>query len=304
MSSSQPQLTCTQNFLRDPRLVRYLLNASTIGPSDLVYEIGPGKGAITTALARRCARLIAVEKDPCLAQRLKSRLTGVGNVEVLEADFLDVPLPDSRYKLFANVPFNITAAVVSKLDSTCRPPEDSYLVVQREAAERFLGKPVGTLYAALLHPHLEPSVLYRFFRSDFTPIPGVDVVMLRLAKRGPPLVPHALQQDYRDFVTYCFTSRHRTLRGTMVDLLGSHLANQILSPLGLGRDLSPSEIPVEQWLILWGGFHLLSGTRARRQVEGAERRLRQQQERLSKMHRTRSTRRRRFEGNRPADTAL
>ncbi len=304
MSSSQRQLTYSQNFLRDPRLVRYLLNASSVGPSDLVYEIGAGQGIITRVLAARCSRLIAVEKDARLADRLRARLSTVPNLEMLKGDFLDVELPEEPYKVFANVPFTITSAVISKLASAPVLPEDSYLVVQREAAERFLGRPVGTLYASLLHPHLEPSVLYRFERSDFVPAPRVDVVMLRLRKRGPPLVPAAVHQEYRDFVTYCFTSRHRTLRGTLAALLGGRGAGQILSVLGLGPEARPSTLCVKQWPALWSGFHLLGGAGARREVAGAERRLRRQQEGLSKMHRSRSSTQRYIRASGPADGAL
>ena len=304
---STPQLenlVYSQNFLRDQRLVRYLLDASSIGPADLVYEIGPGKGAITAALAGRCRRLIAVEKDPRLAEGLRHRLANVANVEIVRADFLDVPLPDGPYKLFANVPFNITAAIITKLASAPCPPEDCYLVVQREAAERFLGGPMGTLYAALLHPYLEASVLYWFARSDFSPAPGVDVVMLCLCKRGPPLVPGARQQEYRDFVTYCCTSRHSTLRGTMGALLDGRRTNQLLSPLGIGSDMPPSAVPMEHRPALWSGFHLLAGADAQRQVAGAERRLRQQQSGLKKLHRTRSARSRYADASRSANVGF
>jgi 23S rRNA (adenine-N6)-dimethyltransferase len=304
--SSPPieNLVYSQNFLRDQRLVRYLLDASSIVPADLVYEIGPGKGAITAALAGRCGRVIAVEKDLRLAEGLRHRLAAVANVEILGADFLDVPLPDEPYKLFANVPFNITAAIITKLASAPRPPEDCYLVVQRDAAERFLGRPTGTLYAALLHPCLQASVLYRFARSDFSPAPGVDVVMLRLCKRGPPLVPPARQQDYRDFVTYCFTSRHRTLRGTLGALLDGRRASQLLSPLGIESDLPPSAVPMEHWPALWSGFHLLAGAGAQREVTGAERRLRRQQAGLKKLHRTRAAKNRYMDVSRSLDVAL
>ncbi len=304
MSASQKQFTYSQNFLRDPRLVRYLLHASSIAPSDLVYEIGPGKGIITEVLAETCRRLIAVEKDVRLANGLQARLGLVPNLDILPGDFLDVELPQGAYKVFANVPFTVTSAVISKLASAQVLPDDSYLIVQREAAERFLGRPVGTLYAALLYPHFDPSVLYRFDRSDFAPTPGVDIVMLRLRKRGPPLVPPAVDQDYRDFVSYCFTSRHRTLRGTLGTLLGGRTAGRILFPLGLGPEARPSTVCVEQWTTLWSGFHLLSGPDARREVAGAERLLRLQQEGLSKLHRTRASSKQHLHRGRPTDAAL
>jgi len=66
----------SQNFLHDRRLVGRLLARSSIGPDDVVYEIGPGRGIITEALAARCRRVVAVEKDPLLAARLQRRFAG------------------------------------------------------------------------------------------------------------------------------------------------------------------------------------------------------------------------------------
>src|SRR5215510_1463281 len=80
------------------------------------------------------------------------------------------------------------AAIVSRLTAASNPPRDAYLVVQREAAERFVGKPRPTLVAALLMPWFEASIVHRFRATDFAPAPRVDVVMLRLHKRGPPFV--------------------------------------------------------------------------------------------------------------------
>ena len=96
-----------------------------------------------------------------------------------------LPFPRRPYKVFANIPFNATAAIVNRLTQACHPPEDSYLVVRAEAAERFTGQPRGTLISTLLKPWFEPTLVHRFDRTDFDPPPRVDAVMLRLQKRGP-----------------------------------------------------------------------------------------------------------------------
>ncbi len=90
--------------------------------------------------------------------------------------------------MFASIPFNITTAIVTRLTTASCPPDDTYLVVQREAANKFLGKPRESLYAVLLKPWFELDIVHLFRRSDFVPTPHVDVVMLRLRKRGPFIV--------------------------------------------------------------------------------------------------------------------
>src|SRR5918911_1689083 len=99
------QIRLAQNFLRSPKLVRRLVRMSTIGPSDTVYEIGSGNGIITAALARVAKRVIAIEKDPDLVQRLRERFRLFDNVEIVEKDFLAYSFRTrSEYKIFANIP--------------------------------------------------------------------------------------------------------------------------------------------------------------------------------------------------------
>ena len=187
-ASIRQSVLYSQNFLKDPRLVASLLDRSQMERKDIVYEIGPGKGVITEQLARRYQQVIAIEKDPRLAELLREQFSGRPNVTIYAGDFLTYPLPRQRYKVFANIPFNITSAIVTRLTTAAHPPEDAHLIMQKEAAEMFLGEPRASLRSLLLKPWFSLEITHRFQRRDFTPAPRVDVVMLRLRKRGPPLV--------------------------------------------------------------------------------------------------------------------
>src|SRR4030095_3532837 len=124
METRQPRTIClAQHFLRSSALVQQLIRMSTIGPYDKVYEIGPGNGIITAELAGIAGRVIAIEKDPELACRLRERFRALENVEIVQKDFLAysfhtrfgngatssaVGEQSSNHKLFANIPYNIT----------------------------------------------------------------------------------------------------------------------------------------------------------------------------------------------------
>ena len=281
-----------QVFLRDPSLVDRLLSRSSIGPDDLVYEIGAGQGVITARLAVRCRQVIAVEHDPRLIGPLRRRLAALPNVALYQADFLAFPLPETPYKVFANPPFNRTSAIVTRLTAGSSTPEDAYLAMQREAADRFLGEPIGTLYAALLRPWFEPTVVRRFHRTDFAPAPRVDVVMLRLRKRGPPLLAPADEQAYRDFVVYCFTAWRPALADTLAALLGPRRGKEVLHGAGVAPAAGPAGVRCAQWLDVYARFRQLGDERAWVVVAGAEQQLREQQAGLRKVHRTLSPGRR------------
>jgi len=191
---SRETLWRTQNFLRDPRLIERLVAIARVTQRDVVYDLGAGRGALTASLARHAGRVIAIEMDEAVAAQLRRRLRDRPNVVVREADILTHRLPQSEYLVFANPPFDITAELVRRLTSADVPPRDAYLVLQREAAQRFIGRPRMTLAALLIAPWFSLNVLHSFHRSDFSPAPSVDAVFVRLHKRGPPLVAESEAQ--------------------------------------------------------------------------------------------------------------
>jgi len=272
--------------LRDPQLVKHLLDLSSVNSADLVYEIGPGTGVITDQLARRCRQVVAIERDGALAARLRSRYAPLDHIAIHTGDFLRFPLPEQPYKVFANIPFNITHDIVTKLTDAANPPQDAYLIMQREAAGKFCGIPREYLYAVLLKPWFEPDILYHFRRDDFAPAPHVDVVMLRMRKRGPPLIAPHERQLFRDFAVYGFVTRRPTLDHILRDILTHHQRQHAQRLYGIDLHATPSAISFPQWLHLFRHFLRVATPQARQIIDGSERRLREQQTHIHKVHRT------------------
>lgn len=280
----------SQNFLKDPCLVASLLDICSIDGEDVVYEIGPGKGVITQQLALRYKQVVAIEKDPRLATLLLQQFADSPNVTIYQGDFLHYPLPRHPYKVFANIPFNITTAIVARLTATEHPPEDAYLTMQKEAAEMFLGKPRESLRTILLKPWFEMTIVHHFKRRDFIPAPRIDVVMLRLRKRGPPLVHSADRQHFRGFVTHIFTAWQPALESTLKSLFSRQQLKYIRRELDIELDVTPTSLPFEQWLNLFEYFKTAGNKQAWQAILGSEKRLIQQQNELQKIHRTRRSR--------------
>lgn len=283
----QRSILYSQNFLQSRRLVDRLLDKCAIGPADVVYEIGPGKGIITERLARRCRQVIAIEKDPLLVAALRPQFARIANIRLHEGDFLEYRLPGDQYKVFASIPFNITSAIVTRLTSAPVPPDDTYLIMQKEAAERFLGAPRSSLAGMLLQSSFELELLHRFRRNDFMPAPLVDVVMLRLCKRGPPLLSRKEMPLFRDFVVYGFTTPRPSLRTVFKGIFTSRQCKLLGNDLDIDFDTTPTALCFEQWLRLFDGFTRVANEQAMQTILGSEMRLRRQQAKLEKCHRTR-----------------
>lgn len=280
----------SQNFLKDPLLIASLLDRFDLGHDSVVYEIGPGEGIITEQLALRHKQVVAIEKDPRLARLLMRKFGDWPNVTIYSGDFLRHRLPRIPFKVFANIPFNSTAAIVTRLTTAERPPDDAYLAMQKEAAEMFLGKPRESLRTILLKPWFETDIVHRFHRWDFVPAPRVDVVMLRLRKRGPPLVNNTDRQDFRDFVVYTFTRWQPTGRNPLNVFFTGRQRRFIARELGINPDAHPASLSIDQWLSLFKQLKMVENVRALQAISGSERCLLQQQRKLQKIHRTRSAR--------------
>lgn len=284
--SRQRRIAYSQNFLHNPRLVRQLVAQSSLGADDLALEIGPGDGAITSALVDTCRHVIAVEKDVRQVERLGKRFGQDARLTLFGGDFLDFPLPASRYKVFASIPYNATAAIVGKLTTGTAPPDDAYLVMQREAANRFMGTPSETLVGLQLKPWFEPSVVFAFKRTDFRPAPAVDSVLLRIERRPRPSIESSQRSMYQDFVVTMFTAWKATVRQAAKAAFPADVVAALDRSVGRALDQRPSAVGLETWIAAFQALLDLDDPRVWRAIAGASEKLEREQAGLAKPRRT------------------
>ena len=173
----------SQHFLRSPRLALMLIGHSNIKKRDVVLEIGAGSGVITSALARRCAKVVAVEADAKTAELLRRNLAkqGLDNVEVVQQDFLEFDLErlPNGYKVFANPPFHLSSKIVHKLIEAKNPPKSFYLILQKQFALKLIATErhyTSQLGYELLETYTT-KIRYPLKPTDFTPPPAVPCVL-------------------------------------------------------------------------------------------------------------------------------
>lgn len=255
------RILLAQNFLRSPKLVHRLVGMSTIGPCDTVYEIGPGNGIITTALARIARRVIAIEKDPELVRRLRERFCLVDNVEIVEQDFLNYSFPARcgvgvlpEYKIFANIPYNNTAQILRKVLDERSKLCEAYLIMQKEPAKKVSGSPRETLLSIMVKPFFEIRILSHLRRTDFLPAPDVDSVLLSITRRRPPLLATQDVALYRDFVRYGFGRWKPNLKLAFKNVFTYKQWKRLARELDFPINATPTDLSLEQWLGLYHGF--------------------------------------------------
>jgi 16S rRNA A1518/A1519 N6-dimethyltransferase RsmA/KsgA/DIM1 with predicted DNA glycosylase/AP lyase activity len=257
------QICLAQNFLRSSKLVHGLVRMSAIGPSDTVYEIGPGKGIITAALASVAGQVIAIEKDPELVRRLRERFRLFDNVEIVKKDFLAYSFRtgshkgQSRtldYKIFASIPYNRTAQMLRKILYDQSNLSEGYLIMQKEAAKKVSGFPRETLVSILAKPFFEFQILSHLRRTDFWPVPNVDSVLLSIKRRTRPLIEMQDVVSYRDFVQYGFGRWKPNLRLAFKNVFTYKQWKCLARNLDFPLHATPTELSFEQWLGLYHAF--------------------------------------------------
>ncbi len=181
-----------QHFLVDENILGVIGRLAELDEEDVVLEVGPGLGVLTTYLADRVAQVYAVELDTSLGPQLVERLAGRPNVELRFGDALELDLTDvapGAGKLVANLPYNIaTPLVVESLDGL--PEIDLWCVmVQREVADRFFAVTSTKAYGAvsvLIQLVAERTGFHAVSRNVFRPRPNVESAIVAFRRTGLP----------------------------------------------------------------------------------------------------------------------
>lgn len=279
-------LTNSQNFLKSPTLVAELINRSNITSDDTVVDIGAGKGIITRHLAKVCKHVISVEKDPSLFDMLKKEFEQNQKVELICNNILSVRLPKYPYKVFSNIPFDKTSEIFFKLFFEEARPKEAFLVMQKEAALRFMGQGEGTLLSLLLKPFYDLKISYDFSTSDFYPEPSVDSVLLQVTELEKPLLDLSFLGDYRDFISYVVNQQKPTLKLRLNKILTSTQFYKLIRSLSISETANTKDVTLNQWLSLFKYYYTGVDYSKKMLVKGSFDKFRHSRENQDKVTRT------------------
>jgi 23S rRNA (adenine-N6)-dimethyltransferase len=241
-----------QHFLAGAWLAAELVEQAGVGADDLVVEIGAGTGVLTEALARRAGRVVAVEYDPRLAERARARLAGFGNVRVVTADALALPMPRRPFRVVANPPFGSTTAILRRLLGDPRTRlERADLVLQEQAARRYTSRRPGNPETIAWGAAYDLTTGRRLGPSCFRPQPRVGATMLVARRRRPPLVPAGGTRRFAILVGEAYRHPGLPLRRGLVPPFTYRQLRGLARELGFPLDARPADLDAVQWAGLY-----------------------------------------------------
>jgi len=217
----RPRKRFGQNFLTDRNVLFRIIGTAGILPGEPVLEIGPGRGALTRLLAAAAGRVVAVEVDRDLAAHLTAEFASDQRVEIVTADVLDCDLAEllgtrhpGRWRVVANLPYNISSQVLFRLLDTMPLFSGLTLMLQKEVAERIASGPEGKEYGILsvfCLLHCDVSLAFTVKPGSFFPVPKVSSAILQLAPLPVPRFDVGDEMFFRRLVKSAFGNRRKTL---------------------------------------------------------------------------------------------
>jgi 16S rRNA (adenine1518-N6/adenine1519-N6)-dimethyltransferase len=261
---SRPRKRFAQHWLNSPEILHKIVAAAELRSDDQVLEIGPGTGNLTEMLLPWVRSLIAVEIDRDLCRKLRHKFKHKDNFELIEADLLEIPLPEAPNKVVANIPYNITSPILHKLLGKIYQPVAQFdrivLLVQKEIGDRLTATPDTKAYNAL-------SIRTQYLADceyicdvppkAFTPPPKVSSAVVSIMPRSPVL-PAQNPKLLDTLISLGFATRRKMLHNNLQSVIDRGRLLPIFEALGIDPKCRAENLSIGDWVKLSDAIALIS----------------------------------------------
>lgn len=246
-----PRKRFGQNFLTDQQVLSDIIQSIAAKPDDLMVEIGPGQGAMTSLLLDCVNELHVVELDRDLVQLLEKkfhhRQLKIHSGDALKFDFSLLAQPDKQLRVVGNLPYNISTPLLFHLADYVDCIIDQHFMLQKEVVQRMVAAPGSKEYGRLsvmLQWRYQMDLLFIVPPTAFDPSPKVESAIVRMLPLSEPLDcdQHKLEQ----VVTKAFSQRRKVIRNCMA---GMFTENDLINA-GIDPQTRPETVALAQYVNL------------------------------------------------------
>lgn len=250
-----------QNFLKSQAALHMMCTAGEVKKGDTVLEIGPGKGALTRKLLDAGAHVIAIEKDrdllPILEETFKQDIEK-GGLTLISGDILEFDPKlhgciEHAYKIIANIPYNITGAIIKKFLSEVIQPQTMVLLVQKEVAERIVARDgKESILSLSVKVYGNPRYMMKVAKRFFNPAPKVDSAIIAITEISKKKVSGKVHEElFFQYIKAGFAHKRKVLRKNLLDagLTQTHI-DTVFTQCGLTPDIRAEDLSYDMWMKL------------------------------------------------------
>lgn len=254
-----------QHFLRDQTVLKKIIRHISPHKTDLIIEIGAGRGALTFPLTGKAGKVIAIEKDPSLIRLLLKK--SIPNMTLLEEDVLKVNFHElirreqnlkDNVKLVGNLPYSLSSPLLFKVLQEKESLSECIFLLQKEVAERISAQPGTKKYAPLsILFQIDFSAKLHFIVKPecFSPPPKVDSALVSLKKRDKPLFFIENEALFKKFLKGAFKHRRKILQNNLERFdLPLPLIKKAYQKFGMDKNLRPEQLSPSQFVSLYKFF--------------------------------------------------
>lgn len=254
----RPKKSLGQNFLKSESALRIMCEAGSVTKEDVIIEIGPGKGALTSKLLEKAKKVIAVEKDRDLILILKEKFNEkiasgylvLVQGDILEFDPKEANLKNGEYKIIANIPYNITGAIIKRFLSEVAQPSTMVLLTQKEVAMRIVASDKKESILSLsVKAYGNPKYIMKVGKRFFSPSPKVDSAIIAIG--GISRKNFKSKKEIGIFFTVvkkAFAHKRKVLRKNLEGLASLEEVDKILKNVAVSDNTRAEDVPFSKWL--------------------------------------------------------
>lgn len=252
-----------QNFLIDDNVINSIVDSAGITKDDLIIEIGPGLGTLTSRLLENAKKVIAIELDNRMISILKERFNLYSNFEIINEDVLKVNLKEiiknekdnnniKNVKVVANLPYYITTPIIMKLLEDKLDIGTITVMVQKEVADRIIAKPGEKLAGAITYSvnyYCDTELVVNVSNDSFVPQPEVDSAVIQLKLRNKAKVNVKDEEKFFKLIKASFMQRRKTFINGIANskLVEKEKLREILKNMQIDENVRGEALTLEQF---------------------------------------------------------
>ncbi|MFC1731430.1 16S rRNA (adenine(1518)-N(6)/adenine(1519)-N(6))-dimethyltransferase RsmA [candidate division KSB1 bacterium] len=244
-----------QHFLIAPNTIEKTVDAAQVTKEDVVLEIGPGDGALTRELLPRAKKVIAIEKDGELVEKLtqtfekeiKEGILELIHADVLKCDFGALGLTNKKYKAVANIPYYITGILIRTLLTNKIKPNTVVLIVQKEIAERIARDKKESILSLSVKAYGTPKYIGTIKPGAFRPSPKVDSAILLIEHISRDFFANISEETFFKAIKAGFSSKRKQVLNNLEKIEDKESLIQIFKELNIDLKIRAEDIPLEVW---------------------------------------------------------